>query len=1148
MTTAFWCRILVVLYAAVFVLAGPAAAQPATGGPGTRVTGAVEDGIGRLRFDWGRPVDFGATLDNGRLVIRFDQPLSLDFDAATRALDDYIGPPQRAADGRSVTVPLKRPVTLVVYDIDGVGFIDLVERSAEAEVPTPAPPPNSGDARDTDGTGPAIGVRIGEHGKFSRIVFDWEKRVPYTVTRSGDALQVTFDRPAEIDVARLKTPPAKYIRAATADSDASGSRVRLTVPADSRVEDLRVGPKVVLDVYARGTRTPPPPPAAASSQVEPDHPEAAAEAAPAELNGAAPEPAEPNGAAPEPHPEEPRSPPLSERTAEHQSKPAPEPPAIPQPTADAPSAAHDVAPQDEAKPDAAPAEPEDAAADAPITLRFAFKEPTPAAVFMRAGRIWAVFGTTEALDLDAVRELAGSALAGIDQLPVENATVLHMAPSSDIVPVRVVRDGSDWLLELGQEAATPETPLEPRVEPETPDGGAIVVAVSEPAAQIAVTDPEVGDTVIVVPLYPVGHGLARGFEYPELDLLASSQGLVIVPRIDDLIVNTVDGVEITSKRGLHLSPVPDDVRNRSRLAPDGTLTRLTGLHHWRDVPLARLGAERRRLLRAAAGAEGGEREQPRVDLAEFYLATGQAAESLGVLDVVAENRPEIAEDARFLLLRGAAQLMMGRLAEAEGNLAQPQLAGNDEAALWQVALAAARGQGTDERPGGVPDLHDIGALTLTYPRDLRTPLLFLLAESAIDRDEAMLVRRFLDVLAMEDLGARGEGRHRYLEGRLAQASGDFPQALAHWTEAEQGAHRASRARAALASIELNLDQGEMTPEAAIRELEKLRFAWRGDELEFAYLRRLGELYHREGDDAASLRTLRQAVSSFPDHPETVEITRQMAETFERLFLDGAAADVAPLSAIALFNEFRELTPAGDRGDQIIQSLADRLASVDLLDPAADLLDDQVRHRLRDGVEKVRTGARLALLRLLDRQPDAALDALQASEADEMPEPLQRQRDHLRARALAELERFDEALGLLAQDGGTDADLIRADIHWRMKDWRNAGRVLEQVATAAGALPGAALDDTQARHVLNEAVAWSLADDADRLRQLDNDHGAAMDASPYRAAFRLVVPDGRHRPAGLQAAVSDSVEDAMNFQAFLGAYRDRLRYEPLSTIN
>lgn len=1136
MTTSLWCRFLVVLYAAILMLAGPAGAAPTQDRPGATVSGSIEDGLGRLRFDWDRPVGFGATLDNGRLVIRFDQPLSLDFGAATRALGRYIGPPQRSADGRSVTVPLKRPVSLVVYDIDGVGFVDLVERDAHEELVTPG----NREARaagEVRRAGPTIGVRVGEHGKFSRIVFDWQTRVPYTVARSGDTAQVTFGRPADIDVARLKTPPAKYIRGATAESDASAARVSLTVPADARVEDLRVGPKVVLDVYARGTRKPPPPTAADVPQGETEHDEATAAAAPAE----------PEVASPEPQPEEPPPQASPDTAPDVQPKKPPEQPEISRPSDDEPPMAeHDAAERDEAKADAAPAEPD--GADAAITLRFAFKEPAPAAVFMRAGRIWAVFGTTEAINLDALRKDAGSAIAGIEQLPVDNATILHMAPANGIVPARVARDGPDWLLELGQETAMPEAPLDPRVETGSPDGGAISVAVPEPASPIAVTDPEVGDTVIVVPLYPVGHGLARDYEFPELGLLASSQGLVIVPRIDDLIVNTgADGVQITAKHGLHLSPVPDDVRKRSRLAPDEPLTRLTGLHYWHDVPLQRLGSEQRRLLRAAAGAEGGAREQPRMALAEFYLAAGRAAESLGVLDVVAEDRSEIADEARFRLLKGAAQVMMGRFAEAEGNLAQPQLAGNDEAALWQVALATASGHGPDD----ASDLHDVGALTLTYPRELRTPLLFLLAEAAVDRGEAMLARRFLDVLAMEDLGPRGEGRHRYLEGRLAQASGDFPKAMAQWTRAEQGAHRASRARAAMARIELSLDQGGMTPEEAIRELEKLRFAWRGDGFELAYLRRLGELYENEGDYAASLRTLRQAVSSFPEHPETPEITRHMAATFERLFLDGAARDLAPLSAIALFNEFRELTPPDGKGDRIIQSLADRLASVDLLGPAADLLDAQIRHRLPDGVEKARTGARLALLRLLDQQPEAALDALQASQAEglaeEVPDALRRQRTHLRARAFAELERPDEALGLLANDGSTDADLIRADIHWRMKDWRNAGRVLDHIATAAGAQPGVALDDTQARHVLNEAVAWSLAGDKDQLRRLEDDHGAAMDSSSYRAAFRLVVPDDR-RPTGLHAAVSESVEGVMNFQAFLGAYHDRLQHQDLSTIN
>ena len=39
---------------------------------------------------------------------------------------------------------------------------------------------------------------------------------------------------------------------------------------------------------------------------------------------------------------------------------------------------------------------------------------------------------------------------------------------------------------------------------------------------------------------------------------------------------------------------------------------------------------------------------------------------------------------------------------------------------------------------------------------------------------------------------------------------------------------------------------------------------------------------------------------------------------------------------AMFYEFRELTPIGRRGDELIRRLADRLASIDLLDQAAEL--------------------------------------------------------------------------------------------------------------------------------------------------------------------------------------------------------------------
>ena len=54
----------------------------------------------------------------------------------------------------------------------------------------------------------------------------------------------------------------------------------------------------------------------------------------------------------------------------------------------------------------------------------------------------------------------------------------------------------------------------------------------------------------------------------------------------------------------------------------------------------------------------------------------------------------------------------------------------------------------------------------------------------------------------------------------------------------------------------------------------------------------------------------------------------------------------PIDALSLFYDFRDLTPVGRRGDEMIRKLADRLVSVDLLDQAAEVLQHQVDNRLQ----------------------------------------------------------------------------------------------------------------------------------------------------------------------------------------------------------
>ena len=124
--------------------------------------------------------------------------------------------------------------------------------------------------------------------------------------------------------------------------------------------------------------------------------------------------------------------------------------------------------------------------------------------------------------------------------------------------------------------------------------------------------------------------------------------------------------------------------------------------------------------------------------------------------------------------------------------------------------------------------------------------------------------------------------------------------------------------------------------------------------------------------------MRSAASYFGTHPDAPKIAEDMSGAFVDLYLKDAADSLSAVQAIALFEEFKELTPAGEQGNVMIQKLADRLAQVDLLDRASKLLTLQVEFRLQ-GEEKARVGARLATILLLNKKPGLAAEAITNSD-------------------------------------------------------------------------------------------------------------------------------------------------------------------------
>ena len=532
-----------------------------------------------------------------------------------------------------------------------------------------------------------------------------------------------------------------------------------------------------------------------------------------------------------------------------------------------------------------------------------------------------------------------------------------------------------------------------------------------------------------------------------------------------------------------------------------------------------------------------------MNLALFLFGNGFGYEAHGVLKVIQASNPDIETNPQYRLLRGATDFLMGRYPEALQSLKHPSMDDNDEGEYWRAAAMIANGEDVLD---AAQTMNRKGSVFRPYPRAIKMELGMLTTEAAIISGDIKAGIKYLEVLAEEDPKPKEIDQLALLEGMLKQLSGDFKGAITAWEEVEKGEHRPSIANAVVLRSDLLLSTKKIKEKGAIEELEKLRFAWRGGEFEFALLRKLGRLYLDIGDYRNGLRTLRAAASYFRGNPNAGSVTQEMTGAFTDLYLNDVADEMKPVQAIALFEEFKELTPSGEKGDEMIRKLADRLAAVDLLSRAAKLLEQQVEFRLK-GVEKARVGSQLSAVYSLNREPKKALEALQKSNESGISPELAGQRRLLNARALIDMKRENEALVLLEDDESRGADLLRTEIYWQGKKWPQAARVLQKLVVSTGAVSGRKLDDRQAQFVLNLAVAMALGGNDRGIIRLNNDFLKDMDNTPFKDAFRLIAsPDS----VGLldYRTVAGKVKTVSSFKTFMASYKERLKAGKLSQLN
>ena len=774
-----------------------------------------------------------------------------------------------------------------------------------------------------------------------------------------------------------------------------------------------------------------------------------------------------------------------------------------------------------------------------VLLKFAWNAPLGAAVFRRGDAIWMVFDTKAAIDVSAAPR-GKSQFSKIEAFQgADYSAVRILAPQTTLATASA--QGGVWTLALDP-AASPQTGAI-KIGRDDQTGVAVLTAqVAGATGVFWVTDPAVGDRVVVVTALAPAKGVMAPRSLVDASLLASAQGLALTPTVDDLQVSSDgDVVRIGRPRGLALSSAHTTLYETAAigLPQAAAMPALIDFDGWSQTGGASFLTRYDQLQSVAADEEGKGKAGgvgARLALARFLAGSELSYEALGVLDMVAKADQTILGDAAFRGLRGAARAMAGRYKDAQADFSSPVLADDPASALWRGYIAEKLGDHAGARQQFAAGRR---AMPL-FSEKWRGRFAETDAEAALGAGDLPTARNEAVLAGGLKIDPIDAIRLKLVQARLLEAQGQPDGALPLYDQVANDPYGALSAPATLHAVQIRLQQGKIKPADAEAALDSLRFRWRGDATELETVRTLGKLYLAQGQYRQALETLRSANGRLPELPAAIAISSDLSNTFKTLFLNGGADGMQPIQALALFYDFKDLTPIGADGDQMVRKLSHRLVDVDLLDQAAELLKYQVDNRL-DGVPKAEVSTDLAMIDLMDKKPEDALSALNNSRTTLLPTALSARRRLIEARAHLALGRYDNVLELLQGDKTSEASGVRAEVAWKQKNWAEAGGLFEAQLGERWKNPAPLTGDEQGR-LVRAGTAYSLVGDDKSLARLRERYGKLADAgtAPNVVKVALAGVDGGQLTA---ADFSRAVSDDNAFEGWVAAMKKRFVAEP-----
>lgn len=1080
--------------AAFFVLAGVVAALPAIAQERVSVEAQRHENFGRVIVTFNDRMtlpEYEIGTENGVLVIQFDTPLAGVLPEIASALEEYIAIARFDPDMTGIRMGLRGPMQVNTIDAGEQLFIDLlptdwvglppglppetVARLAERAEDAARIAEERRRAELAAEYDPQATIRVGRHPTFWRIIFDWNVGTKARFSREGDVASIAFDWPVPIDLYEIISDMPEQFRSVANTVNPGDSVVTFDIAEDTRLrfyDDSTT--RFILDVDLEGVFVEAIDPEALERAAAQAAEDAAAQAAIAEAG-----------------------------------------------KVDSLSSTTDRAEDAEVVPYVT-------TVGSTVRVVFPFNQETPAAVFRRGDTLWMVFDTPAEIAAPVDEHSSGAFDALISDFAVEGSggsKVVRLELSEDRLAT-IGSEGRAWVLSLGDVLISATDPV--MLERRQAIGGfyEVVADVGRAGRVHQLRDTNVGDTLAVVTAYPPARGMVRDLEYVDFSTPRTVHGLVFQPHHDGVVVrlegnkavvSAHEGLIVSAEKPMRFTAITRD--------PDSAMD-LGG--HVAANP-ADLAQRRGELISRTLNTEGRELDRARLDLARFYLANNLGQEALGVLRALRSNLSQPELEPALRIAEGAANVIAGRPSAAMGLLGIDYLENNADARFWRTM---ARAQQNDWE-GARMDALGAELLASSYPSWIRTRFLLSGIRAAVWREDVDLATRFLRQIDLAHMSADQISEFELMSGALDELNGRNAEALESYGRVIAADRRPTTPEAVLRTITLLDKMGRLDIARAIDTLSVQSALWRGDATELAMIEKLADLNYRAGNYRDAFSLTRQAAEFYSDSPVLTRLMDRARVEFSGLYLDGQADSLDAIEALSIYYDFRQLTPAGTQGDQMIRNLAQRLIRVDLLDQAAELLDYQVANRLQ-GAARSQVAADLAIVHIANREPARALEVLYRTRLTGLPPALERQRRVLEARALVDVGRYDLALDMLAGMGGRDTELLRIDAYWKARRYREAAESIETLYTAD--IDRGSLTPVARMNVVKAAVGYVLANDQLGLSRLRNRFSDIMSRAPEWPMFAFVT-DTVDTSAEEFRILARQIASVDSLNAFLNAYRE-----------